>query len=168
MTFRASGTWVSKTVEAWGGAATTIGLPDLADAFSKNTVEGTATGWNIIVPFSIYEVTDYITVTTISEGFAALLMNGDTWASLNEDEQALIMEAGNVFVQKAYDMAIELTADYTNTVETAGHNEIYNLTPEEQQEFINLAYSLFPQMEPEVGEKGMQLINLLKEINGIE
>ena len=167
MTFRASGTWVSKTVEAWGGAATTIGLADLADAFSKKTVQGTATGLNIVVPFMIYEVTKYITLTTISEGFAALLMNGDTWESLNADEQALIAEAGKIFVQKAHDIAIANTAVYVKTIEDSGLNEIYQLTAAEQQEFIDLAYSLFPQMESEVGPKGLELINLLKNINGI-
>ncbi|MDR3209750.1 MAG: TRAP transporter substrate-binding protein DctP [Oscillospiraceae bacterium] len=167
LTFRASGTWISKTVEAWGGAATTIGLADLSDAFSKKTVQGTATGLNIIVPFKIYEVAKYITFTSITEGFAALIMNGDTWAGLNADEQALIEEAGKVFEQKAYDIAVELAVTYVDAINAAGLNEVYTLTAAEQQEFIKLAYSLFPQMEPELGTKGIELITLLKQINGI-
>jgi TRAP-type C4-dicarboxylate transport system substrate-binding protein len=155
-------------VEAWGGAATTIGLADLADAFSKKTVQGTATGLNIIVPFKIYEVTKYLTLTSISEGFAALIMNGDTWESLNADEQALIAEAGKVFVQKAYDIAIANTDVYVGTIEDDGLNEVYELTAAEQQDFINVAYSLFPQMESEVGDKGQQLRDLLKQSNGID
>ena len=170
LTFRASGTWVSKTVQAWGGAATTIGLADLADAFSKKTVSGVATGYNIIVPFKIYEVAKYITNTTISEGFAALLMNGDTWASLNADEQALLEEAAQIWVKEAHDKACELTVGYKQAIADAGVNEIYDLTAEEQIEFVKLAQSLFAEMEAQdglLGEKGMQLINLLKEINGL-
>ncbi|MDR0468922.1 MAG: TRAP transporter substrate-binding protein DctP [Peptococcaceae bacterium] len=168
LAFRASGTWVSKTIEAWGGTAITIGLPDLAAAFRDNAVQGTATGMNIIVPFKIYEEAKYITVTTITEGFAALLMNGDTWGSLNADEQALIAEAGSEFVKKAYDIAVRLVDEYIRTVKSQGLNEVYNLTPEEQQLFIERAYSLYPQMEPALGEKGEALIILLKQINGIK
>ncbi|MDR0469165.1 MAG: TRAP transporter substrate-binding protein [Peptococcaceae bacterium] len=170
LAFRASGIWVSKTVEAWGGAATTIGLADLADAFSKKSVQGTATGMNIIVPFKIYEVAKFISLTTITEGFAALLMNGDTWNSLNADEQALIAEAGLVFEKKAHEIALKMVDEYIKTVETEGLNEIYRLTPAEQQQFIERAYSLYPQMEqgdPKLGAKGVELITLLKKVNGI-
>ena len=168
MTFRASGIWVAKTVDAWGAAAVNITLPELADSFSKKTVQGVATGMNIIVPFKIFEVAKYLSLTSISEGFAALLMNGDTWKSLNADEQALIMEAGKIFVQKAYDIAIANNKIYEDTVDKAGLNEVYKLSAAEQQQFINLSYSLFDQMTSEVGDKGMQLIKLLKQINGIK
>ena len=167
LTFRASGTWVSKTVDAWGGAAVTIGLADLADAFSKNAVQGVATGMNIIVPFKIYEVAKYITFTSISEGFAALLMSGDTWDRLNADEQALIMEAGKIFQHKAYDIAIENIGVYENTIVSEGKNEVYTLSDSEQKQFIERAYSVYNEMEGELGPKGLQLIGILKDINGI-
>jgi|GEM_PF-2439463 len=167
LTFRASGTWVSKTVDAWGGAAVTIGLADLADSFSKNAVQGVATGMNIIVPFKIYEVAKYITFTSISEGFAALLMSGDTWARLNADEQAVIMEAGKIFQRKAYDIAIENIGVYEDTITSEGKNEVYTLSAGEQKQFIERAYSVYNEMEGELGPKGLELIGILKRINGI-
>jgi len=170
LTFRASGTWISKTVEAWGGAATTIGLADLTDAFQKKTVSGTATGYNIIVPFKLYEVAKYVTETTISEGFAALLMNGDTWNSLNEDEQALIQAAGDIFQDKSFEIGTQFGDEYIKTIEESGMNEIYKLSDEEQKEFQQLAFGLFDQMidEAGLGEKGIKLIEELKKINGIQ
>jgi len=170
LTFRASGTWISKTVEAWGGAATTIGLADLADAFQKKTVSGTATGYNIIVPFKLYEVAKYVTETTISEGFAALLMNGDTWNSLNEDEQKLIQAAGDIFQDKSFEIGTQFGDEYIKTIEESGMNEIYKLSDEEQKEFQQLAFGLFDQMidEAGLGEKGIKLIEELKKINGIQ
>jgi len=166
LAFRASGTWVARTVQAWGGAATTIGLADLSDAFSKKTVQGTATGLNIVVPFKIYEVAEYITFTTISEGFAALIMSGTRWEKLNEDEQALLTEAAKIFVQNAHDLALELSVDYVATIENAGLNEIYYLSDEEQIEFVDLAQALYVDMASEVGDKGNELIRILQEING--
>ena len=168
LTFRASGTWVSKTVDAWGGSAITIGLADLADAFSKGTVQGVATGMNIIVPFKIYEVAKYITFTSISEGFAALLMSGTTWESLNADEQALIMEAGKIFQKKAFDIAIKNIGVYEDTITSEGKNVVYKLNDDEQKQFIERAYSVYGEMEGELGEKGLKLISILKNINGIK
>jgi TRAP-type C4-dicarboxylate transport system substrate-binding protein len=167
MTFRASGTWLSKTVEAWGGAATVISLADLADAFNRKTVDGVMTGWNIIAPFKIYEVAEYITTTTISEGFAALLMNADRWNEMNADEQALLEYAGRFFEIRSMELANEFMVSYRKEIEDSGRNQIYDLTPAEEQEFMKIAYGLFPQMEPELGPKGLELINTLKEINGI-
>ena len=48
-------------------------------------------------------------------------------------------------------------------------NEIYQLSDEEQKEFQQLAFGLFDQMieEAGLGEKGIQLIEELKKINGI-
>lgn len=169
MTFRASGRWLSKTVEAWGGAAVSIPLADLADSFNKGAIDGVMTGWNIIVPYKCYEVCKYVTTTTMAEGFAGLLMNMDSWNDLNADEQALIAEAGMVFQTKSYELATKFAADYLKTVTDSGRNEIIALSPEQEAEFIRIAYSLIPEVQNEekLSPKGEQLIKILKEENGI-
>ena len=167
MSTRVSGIWVAKTVETWGGAPTTIDLGDLADAFSKKTVQAMPNGLNIIVPYKIYESTQYVTFTSIAEGFGGLLMNGDTWASLNADEQMLIEEAAKVFKANAYAISVENLAGYEKTIEDEGRNTVYRLTPAEQQEFVSQALTLYTEMEQEVGPKGIDLINILKSINGV-
>ncbi len=167
LTFRASGTWVSKTVEAWGGAATTMGVADLADAFSKKTIAGTATGWNIIVPFKLYEVAKYITTTSILEGFAALLMNGDRWNSLNADEQALLEAAAKIFEQKGEELGNKFMSEYIQQVKDAGMNDIYTLSDAEQAEFVKLGMGLFDEMAPGLGANGLKLIESLKQANGV-
>lgn len=163
-TFRASGTWVSKTISAWGGSAVTIGLADLADAFSKKTVQGVATGLNIVVPFKLYEVAEYITLTTMSESFGALLMSEQAWGSLNDDERALISEAGKIFTKKSYAHAVHFMDTYIKEIEDFGRNEIYYLTDDEQATFTNLSFGLFDEMSPELGQKGNDLIALLRQI----
>lgn len=163
-TFRASGTWVSKTISAWGGAAVTIGLADLADSFSKKTVQGVSTGLNIVVPFKLYEVATYITATTMSESFGALLMSENAWSSLNDDEKALISEAGRIFTERSYDHAVYFMDSYMKEIEDAGRNEIYYLSDAEQAEFIKLSFGLFDEMASEVGAKGNDLIAKLREI----
>ena len=169
LAFRASGTWVSKTVEAWGGAASNIALPQLADAFQKNTVEGVVTGWTIIGGWKIYEVAKYLTTTDITEGFAALLMNGERWGKLNADEQALLEYAGEKFMDKNYALTIDACKDYLEQVKSEGLNEIYDMPADMNQKMIEIAYSLYPDMiaEGSLGPKGLQLIDMLKQYNGI-
>ena len=169
LAFRASGEWVSKTIEAWGGAATNIALPQLADAFSKNTVEGVVTGWTIIGGWGIYEVAKYLTTTDITEGFAALLMNGDKWDSLNADEQALLTYAGEKFMDKNYELTIEECNNYLDRVVSEGLNEIYEIPADVNQNFIEIAYSMYPEMEAggTLGPKGIELIQMLRQYNGI-
>ena len=169
LAFRASGTWVSKTVEAWGGAASNIALPQLADAFQKNTVEGVVTGWTIIGGWNIYEVAKYLTTTDITEGFAALLMNGDKWDGLNADEQALLNYAGEQFMNKNYALTIDACKDYLDKVVAEGLNEIYDMPSDMNQKMIEIAYSLYPDMvaEGSLGQKGLDLIDMLKKYNGI-
>ena len=169
MSFRASGTWLSKTVEAWGGAATVISLADLPDAFNRGTVDGVMTSWSVVVPFSIYEVTRYITTTTMVEGWAALVMNLDRWNELNSDEQALIQYAASYFQEYSKELGEKFAAEYLDMLKNSDRNEVISLTPAQEAEFIDRAFSLFPQIEVEekLSEKGFELIRLLKEANGL-
>lgn len=163
--FRTSGTWVSKTVQSWGATPTTIGLADLTTAFERNTVQGTTTGWNIAVPFKLYEVAKNITFTTFNEGYAALLMNGDTWDGLNADEQAVITAAGKVFEQKSVEIALELREGYKKTIEDAGVNT-YELSDAEQQKFFEKSMTVFDEVKNEVTGPGLELLDVLESLRG--
>lgn len=139
-------------------------LADLTTAFERKTVQGTATGWNIAVPFKLYEVAEYFTFTDIQEGYAALLMNDDKWDSLNDDEKAVINEAAKVFEQNSYDLALDLRDDYRTTVVDAGTN-IYTLTAEEQKAFTDLSTALYTECAETVSGTGLDLIDILQVVN---
>jgi TRAP-type C4-dicarboxylate transport system substrate-binding protein len=158
--FRASGTWISKSIQSWGATPTTIPLADLTTAFERNTVQGTATGWNIVVPFKLYEVAKNITSTSINEGYAALLMNGATWDGLNADEQAIITAAGKVFEQKSAEIGDASVESYQQAAKDAGVN-MYALTPDEQKAFTDLSVALFDEVKNEVKGPGLELIDIL-------
>jgi len=162
MTFRASGTWISKAVQAWGGAATTVSLADLPDAFSKGAVEGTSTGLNVIVPFKLYEVCRYVTVAGWTETWGALVMSGTRWNSLNADEQALLTEAGKVFEQRSYDMSLEFMESYLQEIIDYGRCDVIILTDAERQAFVSLSHTVYAEMEAELGPKGLELAAMLK------
>ena len=163
LSMRASGTWISRCVEAWGGSATMIGLADLPDALQRGIVQGTCSGMAIIVPFQLYEIAEYVTFTTMCETFGALLMIGERWAELNADEQALIVEATKIFEQKSYDIAQEFMNSYREDIENSGLNQTHSLTQEEQKLFTDIVKDMFDEMAPELSPSGLKLIELLKE-----
>ncbi len=165
LTLRASGTWISKAVDTWGGAAVTMGLPDLADGLSKGTVSGTITAMSVIIPFKLYEVAPYVTYTTLSESFAALLMNADTWEGLNADEQAIIEAAGVIFMEKSYELASGAQEGFVKTIEDSGLCTTHTLTDEEQAQFIEITHGLYDEMKTTMGEKGAKLVEILAELN---
>ena len=88
------------------------------------------------------------------------------WNSLNADEQAIISAAARVFEEKSMEIGVQCMNDYRKQVEESGLNEIYDLTPEEQAEFVKLAMGLYDEMAPGLGEKGLKLIEILKQANG--
>ena len=135
----------------------------LTTAFERNTVQGTTTGWNIAVPFKLYEVAQNITFTTLNEGYAALLMNGDTWDSLNADEQAIITQAGKVFEQKSVEIALDLREGYKQTITDAGINT-YELSAEEQQAFVDKSAPVFEEVKGELSGPGLELMDILDQL----
>jgi TRAP-type C4-dicarboxylate transport system substrate-binding protein len=163
LSFRASGTWISKSIESWGAAPTTIALPDLTTALERKTVQGTATGFNIIVPFKLFEVAKNITITSINEGYAACLMNAKTWDSLNTDEQAVITAAGKVFEQKSVEIGNASVAQYQQAVKDAGCN-VYELTADEQKAFVDLSLKVMDEVKTQVTEPGLELISILDSL----
>jgi TRAP-type C4-dicarboxylate transport system substrate-binding protein len=170
LAWHASGNWSIRTLEAWGGMCRPMPHSHrLYDAFENGYSDGVMTGMGIIVPLNLYEVIEYLTVTTMADGFTALLMNGELWKGLNADEQMLIEEASKIFERRAYDIAIEFMEKYIKLVEDIELNEIYYLTPDEQKQFVEISYSLYPETEENtgLGSKGLELIALLREINGL-
>jgi TRAP-type C4-dicarboxylate transport system substrate-binding protein len=102
--------------------------------------------------------------TDIQEGFAALLMNGEKWDSLNDDEKAIITQAGKMFEQSSVDIALELREGYRQTVEDFGNNT-YQLTPEEQKQFTDLSAGVFDEAAQECTQLGLDLIQILKVLS---
>jgi len=162
LSFRASGTWISRNVEAWGAAPTMLSLADLPDALQRGVVQGVATGLQITVPFQLYQIARYVTFTDMNETFGSLLMSGSRWESLNADEQALLTEAARIFERNSFDIAQEFINTYIDEIETAGLNEIHHLTPEEQRAFSEITFRMFDEMTPELGPNGLRLIELLR------
>lgn len=162
---RAAGTYISKAVEAWGGAPTQISLPDLTTALERSTVDTAYTGWTVVGGFKLYEMGKEVTITTITESFGCCMMSMDSYNKLSADQQAAIDRAAERWRQATYDVGAGYKEQYISDMEASGAN-VYQLTAEETKPFIELTSPMFDEIEGQLGEKGLTLLNTLKELNG--
>lgn len=82
-------------VEAWGGVPVSMPATDVYNAMQTGVIDGAMIDATTLTAFRLAEVTNYITVgmdTAISQFF--LVMNRDSFESLSEDQQAVVLEAG--------------------------------------------------------------------------
>lgn len=165
LSVRASGTYISKAVQNWGGAPTTIALPDLTTALERKTVSAAYTGWTVVGGFKLYEMAPYVTVTSITESYGCLMMSMATWDKLSADQQEAVERAAATWRQETYDIGLEFREKYFSEIEEYGAT-LVELTPEETKPFTDLSTPLFDEIEGDLGEKGVALLDTLKELNG--
>ena len=72
-------------------------------------------------------------------------------------------------MNRNYELTIEECGNYLDRVVSEGLNEIYELPADVNQNFIEIAYSMYPVMEAggTLGPKGLALIQMLRQYNGI-
>lgn len=162
---RAAGTYISKAVEAWGGAPTTISLGDLTTALERKTVDVAYTGWTVIGGFKLYEMAPHVTITTITESYGCLIMNMDKYNSLSDNQKAAFERAAERWREETYNVGVGYRQQYVDEMKAAGV-EVLELTAEQTKPFTDLTAPLFDEIEGQLGEKGTALLNTLKELNG--
>lgn len=162
---RAAGTYISKAVEAWGGSPTTIALPDLTTALERKTVDVAYTGWTVIGGFKLYEMAPNVTFTTITESYGCLLMSQASYDKLTPDQQAAIDRAAERWREETYNVGVGYRQQYIDEMKAAGVN-VVELTAEQTKPFTDLTAPMFDEIEGQLGEKGLELLNTLRELNG--
>lgn len=165
MAVRAAGTYISQAVQTWGGAPTTISLPDLTTALERKSVDAAYTGWTVVGSFKLYEMAPYVTITSITESFGCLMMSMKTWDKLTPDQQAAIERAAEAWRQETYDIGLEFRQQYIDEMTENGAT-VVELTAEETKPFTDLSTALYGDIEGSLGEKGKTLLDTLRELNG--
>lgn len=161
MTIRAMGTYLSKSVEAWGGAPVTLGLADLPNGLERGTVDGAYTGWCVAVPNKFYELTDYMAYTGFCETYADLLMNLETFNSLTPEQQEILLEAGKMMEEYSLELAQSMDADGRDAAAASGC-EVYEWTADQQATFLKDTDALYDEVAPTLSDKGKALNDVVQ------
>lgn len=137
----------------WSGISNASVLPysECYTAFQTGTCDGGEFANTIMVQQKYYEVCDYVTNIQWQWVGQSIMFNSDTWASLPADLQEIVTECAWDAFEYEYEIEQEDEAKAYATLEENGM-EIYYLTDEERQEWIDYARSTYPFIAEQLGE----------------
>lgn len=108
---RVAGRYIGLAVQALGGVPVQMPLPAVYESLARGQTQGMMIPWWITVPFRHAEVTKYHTDVPIYNSLLMIVMNGETWKSLDAvQKKAVGMSTGKSFAKrygKAWDDGAE-------------------------------------------------------------
>jgi TRAP-type transport system periplasmic protein len=97
LTIRSTGVHVP-ALEAHGAATVSMSQPDVYEALSNGSVDGSTTYYYVVDGYKQYEVADYMTETNLGQTLAfGIIMNLQTYQSLTPEQQQILDELGRDF-----------------------------------------------------------------------
>lgn len=109
---RATGNF-GKAFEANGAAAVSMSQPDVYQALSTGTIDGTASYAYVINSYKQYEVASHLTTIDMGQNLGwGIVMNARSWASLTPEQQEIMSGLGRdatlYLAQKMYESRTEI------------------------------------------------------------
>ena len=109
---RMLGTSEAIYLEALGGAPVSISASENYEGMQKGTIDGASTGPSSVISRRLYEVGPYVTTGTyLKETKYFLMMNGNVWNSLTEEQQTLLQECADEALEYNLEAAAQEDAD---------------------------------------------------------
>ena len=155
-------------IEKLGGTPVIIGMNEVYDAFSTNTIDS---GWFVpeaMYGFSLYEVANYGTVWPYNQSVILIVMNSDTFTSLPPDLQQIVKDtAKDVFendVMGYFDSTFE---EFLGMA--AEKNDKFEVIRLPQSDLDAVTEALWPFVEEYAnkiegeGHKGIEVMNWMQE-----
>ena len=118
---RATGNF-GEAFEANGASAVSMSQPDVYQALSTGTIDGTASYAYVIDSYKQYEVAEHLTTIDMGQNLGwGIVINDRTWSSLSPEQQTLMTELGRDvtlrLAQKMYESRTEILAQLREGVD---------------------------------------------------
>ena len=154
--------------KAMGASVVKVPFSELYTSLQKGVIDGQDNGPINTYTFGFYEVQPYFTWTRHTISYVCLGINKKLFNSLPSDIQGILIKQGklaskliNDGQRGQYQVCLEKMTEKMNK---AGGQIITQLTPEQQNEFRKIGYSVWPQFEKTIGKDLMD--KAYKEIGG--
>ncbi len=141
---------IMEMYKAWGATTTAIDIMELYNALQNNTVDGQENPFLSIASMKLFEVQDYMVVSSHSYLHYIMSASGQWWDGLDANTQALIEEVVRENQVFCYDRLQEYNTEYYNTI-AASDITIYELTAEERQAFQDASAPVYETFGEEIG-----------------
>ena len=150
---RAAGPTATAWVEALGGTAVAMPIPELYEALDRGLVEGGTIGGGaqLAVQFGWHEHFKYVVEQPVGSGFLTYLMNMDTWNGLTPDLQQAVIDGMTLANHKTASEFYRLDQEGLQEMIDTGV-ELITLTSEAAQQvdstFTNIQLDFMEESEP--------------------
>lgn len=168
MTFACTEAWVAKGTEALGGAAMTMGEPEIYTALERGMVDARWQEWHGLIVWKCGEVTKYRTVgLSIAVHQNDIIMNRDVWNSLPADVQKVFDETSMPQSRLCGEVFMDLEADAREVIlaydKEVGNPPPYELPAAEKERWIKAVQSVYDEWLQSMEAKGLPGQALLED-----
>lgn len=141
---------------AFGANASPFAFGEMYSSLQQGTYDAMESPIALLYTSNLYEVQNYMSLTSHVYMPTALLMNDDFYKSLSGDHQKIVMDASEMFKDEQRQLEQEQNEEYMQEMVDAGL-QVNELTDEEKQVFSEKAQPVFDKYEeilgPELFEK---------------
>lgn len=154
------------TFQAMGASVTSVSYSELFTALQQGVVDAQENPMRNIYNAKFAEVQNYMTLTNHSYTASAILMNKQVWDSISPEDQAIIQQLIDECTARAYARMIINEEVLVDLIKNQGM-EIIELTPEQQQAFIDLCEEKVYSMCEEImgSERYNAMLKKVDELN---
>lgn len=151
------------TYRSFGATPVPVSFLELYTALKLGTVDGTEQAPNVARDKSFDEAQDYLTTLPVYVNACVYVMNLDKFNSLSEEDQAAILEASATGVKVGNEVMIEQDRLALAELEQKGV-EIYRITPEEIQPFIEVSQVVWDKFLPTFPQEIQNIVLEIKKV----
>jgi len=135
---------------AFGANASPFAFGEMYSTLQQGTYDAMESPIALLYTSNLYEVQDYMSLTSHVYMPTALLMNNDFYESLSEAHQKIVMDASEMFKDEQRQLEQEQNEEYMQEMLDAGL-QVNELTDEEKQAFRDKAQPVFDKYEEMLG-----------------
>lgn len=137
---------------AFGANASPFAFGEMYSTLQQGTYDAMESPIALLYTSNLYEVQDYMSLTSHVYMPTALLMNDDFYESLSEEHQKIVMDASEMFKDEQRQLEQQQNEEYMQEMLDAGL-QVNELTDEEKQAFRDKAQPVFDKYEEMLGSE---------------
>jgi len=158
---RAFANIIAETIKALGGAPLIMSSSEMYMALERGTIDGVTTGMPAAVSRKIYEVQKYLTICNYAMPEFMIQANLDWWNNQSKTTKEILIMAGEDTEKYLEEKTSGFIKDARKVIEEEGSTEIYVLSPEERNIFIEATETVRDNYAERAGELGKKLLNIV-------
>jgi TRAP-type C4-dicarboxylate transport system substrate-binding protein len=152
-------------IESLGGTPVSIPYSDAYSSIQKGVVESTIqSGLFFLIPFALYEVTDYITLSDMLLGHGAMVINLDTWNGLPSDVQEALTDEFQAIGEAVCRGTIEADETIDEVLAEYGM-EVYRLPEDERERWREALLPYYEETLGGLGAFGEEAVRIAEKVN---